>query len=868
MVNFVKEASPVNSPQSVNASRGLPANRAFETLFSGLGRTLGQAAKAVDENNLQNIQQEVSGEINQAASGGGLFQENTPADPGAPQNIIPTEIKNAQGDLARLSKAQAQRTISDTEFFARANSTASRLKARYPSYSGEIDKIISSTIGGSTANSLRKAQLREQKAQLDRLDKRQKRRDTLEKDGSDLEMHPNQMARLNDDQLEFAVNERRFVAAKIKHRKAKLAVDAAQNLENSGEALRELREQLNTAYNFGIEGVTASLFGSRQEFEKKLKEAGQDGKFSDEEISTLVDGMNVLDGDLDRIFESLATSPLVEGGTESLSTLINNTGELTALKKEFIGRNKRIRELVENKDFGVLNRENTLFKAQQNRKLRTLQEHLPGFANSSAMKETLGDQTFSVLLSQNSKLQKLLNEEADQAVQMILGGALNPDSAAGLGDGLNAAGVLGLDPKVHSAALEKMSDMLASPGLTKEGFGIILDKAYNNKLLSTLGQYKASNRQDIFLKLVSPEVTANVQRFAKSERFNQYKAFVEEGFKTLYQADLGVLQEGIEEAQGVEFLWNKTTKQFVPRATTPELNALQPATIIFEAAKNIRAGKAVTRINSFLQRYAPIIEAGGGQNQEVSDGLIELMQRVDPSINPSAPKTGTILDRMLQSMGEVLAPLAPNSEDLQNQGFDAEGASSISSEPNVTPIGGEEEIGDSSISSEPNVTPTGGQSDTGPVSLLPQGVVASSVMNPLIDSLDGASRLTKKGADDRLKETLAGPMAALSTSFSQATGKEVVINDAIAKKGTSRERSTPGSRHFHGDALDLAIGHLSPEEQLELFRQAKQAGFTGFGFGKGILHVDRGAKRAWAYGNSQFGQSGVSTRDLIKEAKQ
>lgn len=154
-----------------------------------------------------------------------------------------------------------------------------------------------------------------------------------------------------------------------------------------------------------------------------------------------------------------------------------------------------------------------------------------------------------------------------------------------------------------------------------------------------------------------------------------------------------------------------------------------------------------------------------------------------------------------------------------------------------------------------------------PAGALPAGVAASASMHPLIGTLDGASRPQNRSALKRQRDMLAGPLAVLGSRFEARFGKKIIVNDAIAKRGTTREQKTPGSRHFHGDALDLNIRHLSPDEQLELFRMAMAAGFTGYGFGRGILHVDMGEQRAWRYGNATFGNTGVSTRRLIAEVK-
>lgn len=119
--------------------------------------------------------------------------------------------------------------------------------------------------------------------------------------------------------------------------------------------------------------------------------------------------------------------------------------------------------------------------------------------------------------------------------------------------------------------------------------------------------------------------------------------------------------------------------------------------------------------------------------------------------------------------------------------------------------------------------------------------------NPLF-SLDGSqSRMTQDDAAEQMAQTLARYKA-----MSAKLPFQVRVNDAIAKNGTSRETQTPGSQHFHGTALDLSIAGLSQQQVKQLLVAAKSVGFTGFGFGSSILHVDSGPKRTWDYGNTDF----------------
>ena len=117
------------------------------------------------------------------------------------------------------------------------------------------------------------------------------------------------------------------------------------------------------------------------------------------------------------------------------------------------------------------------------------------------------------------------------------------------------------------------------------------------------------------------------------------------------------------------------------------------------------------------------------------------------------------------------------------------------------------------------------------------------------------SSMTNANAGRNMEATLA--RARRMAGF---FGSPITINDAIARSGTSRERETQGSQHFQGRALDISTSGMSNQQKIALVRAAQRAGFTGFGFGSNILHVDTGPRRHWAYGNSSYG--GVSVASL------
>lgn len=122
------------------------------------------------------------------------------------------------------------------------------------------------------------------------------------------------------------------------------------------------------------------------------------------------------------------------------------------------------------------------------------------------------------------------------------------------------------------------------------------------------------------------------------------------------------------------------------------------------------------------------------------------------------------------------------------------------------------------------------------------------------------SDMVRSGADRAMAATIRR-----AQQMARYFGGTITVNDAIARRGTSRERETQGSQHFHGNALDISTSGMSNDQKLRLVQAAQRAGFTGFGFGSNILHVDTGPRRHWAYGNSSFG--GVSVASLGSQVR-
>ena len=84
-------------------------------------------------------------------------------------------------------------------------------------------------------------------------------------------------------------------------------------------------------------------------------------------------------------------------------------------------------------------------------------------------------------------------------------------------------------------------------------------------------------------------------------------------------------------------------------------------------------------------------------------------------------------------------------------------------------------------------------------------------------------------------------------------GGRLTVNDFIPREGTSRTPPSRGggSQHWYGNAMDISTSGMNNEDKIRLVEAAVRVGFTGFGFGSTILHVDTGSSRYWGYRNGR-----------------
>ncbi len=116
--------------------------------------------------------------------------------------------------------------------------------------------------------------------------------------------------------------------------------------------------------------------------------------------------------------------------------------------------------------------------------------------------------------------------------------------------------------------------------------------------------------------------------------------------------------------------------------------------------------------------------------------------------------------------------------------------------------------------------------------------------------------------DDPMGVTLEAKKA--FARLEKLSGRKWKINSAYRSPTTnSSVGGASKSMHMQGHAFDVVVAHKLREE---FFEAAINAGFSAFGWGNNIVHIDMGPRRWWTYSASGKAMSGTAKCEFINKA--
>lgn len=149
----------VNTPNYLNRSEGFIGDSSVGAAIKGVSDVLDMAIKTTDQFFKNKSADETHQRIGDARTDAIMegFQEvKDLTSPG-----VPSPLKDAGAELYKMESAKAQGRMRDTYYWARMDTIAKELRAKYPGYRDHIDNTIANILGTTPANALVKALNRE-----------------------------------------------------------------------------------------------------------------------------------------------------------------------------------------------------------------------------------------------------------------------------------------------------------------------------------------------------------------------------------------------------------------------------------------------------------------------------------------------------------------------------------------------------------------------------------------------------------------------------------------------------------------------------------------------------------------------------------
>jgi hypothetical protein len=649
----------VNFPAvpDLNFSRGPNnfAGSALEDLGRGLGGALTDFSKAREAGIEAEIDAAFASENGNLFSGvsssspdpsapGTATSESLTSDssvPGAPtQRAIPSEIANIDSQLRAYNQAIRQNSQARGVASMRAQATAKRLMAKYPSYRGAI---------------LRKFK-DERKILLDERARREKLMGEAAEFGvPNPQLLDNQTLILETNQRKAKVfqdkTNKDALEMRLKERKA-----GAQDVKDyMNTSLTGLQTQLlSDTFKEGDNAPRDTAYFKVTQAIKAYSSEGSDGgkALTPQEITELNIEIENMARGWEQIF--LTHTQQMVGG-KSVTAWVDSKADLEFMRDSFMAPIKTIKDHVNNGNIAALNLMKDMNALRAEQITAIIAQHLPEAGVSESLQKMLGPEwgqsAIAKTLQQQQNWNKTTNEQAQailrQVALMTAGGQSNKVFGV-----LNAARVAGLGTKAEKSIILENSRILALGHQDKDISKRALQSAFTNQALQFFaGNYNDEDQKAIFERYSSPALTREVLRINDDGLTEQYLNWMKQGFNVLHQQTVNSLQEAIINDSIFDVIWDDQSMTFKAIGTgTP-----QASTTAFDIINSMNNIPGIKDVNKFLIRMKPIFEAQGNSKEEIAAELHDMLRAASPNFNPNEVNSRTTaLSRTMSALASYV----------------------------------------------------------------------------------------------------------------------------------------------------------------------------------------------------------------------
>lgn len=548
-------------------SRGGEPNRAFETLFEGVGNLVAGGAKVTDDAIQGNIRKEATQALDQANDAFGLGVD--PTQIGAPGQELPADIMDAKERLESRKRAYGSGKLKESHYYAMLEANVKSLRARYPGYREQIDAIVGDVTGVTPANALRRQLMSEIESENSSNAQGKLNMENLVKENMNVlspvlhdrwvsgDRSPELVAEIQKDiaatkRDEHTAAQKRLLLGDRIQRK-QVVGDEAQSYF-TGEADRVVSRVMNEGFRVG--GVNF------QQFVQRAQQAGSDGNISEEELQPLLTALTEAEVTIGTEIDTLMSTPRGEWGDQSGNQLIPDKTAREAIKSGALERISVLRNILTNGDTGLLVLNKALNQVTIEGTLNNVLKNNPEVRIAAVAGRIDPAGVLSSVLIQNPEFM----DAYTTAMTSVVTANSATTEAKPLADGVKDLTSNGVkDPKAYNTVLSNIEKIAFDDKTSDEMFSITIDNTFGEGNVEFLKQFQEGDRLKVYERFTSPEWTMKVQQRAKTnpELWNQYRSWASTQFKVLFDEKAEDIQADFDFADGqAQVVFNEDTMQF------------------------------------------------------------------------------------------------------------------------------------------------------------------------------------------------------------------------------------------------------------------------------------------------------------------
>lgn len=656
------------TPSFVGDSKGIRfddarADTSLANLFEGLGEGLLMGVNAIDQGIQENIQGEINTGMDQLDADFGIDSAANIGDVYSRRNE-PAAITDSMRHLEGLQQAREEGKLTESHYWARAQSLVRQLRGKYPGYRDVIDDKIGGITGVRPANALRRSLMEEwgqgagddQKLVISKINE-------MSKDGSLRRAFPDIDKRMAEGNLpswpELILGQSAWQEeqAVIDRGRARLSVANEKGQLDQKEAARTFRQEVTVrkdgVFNEAVVLAESELGVSLLDMARKMHRDRSTGKpWAPEEAQQL--GSLVEDArlQLSQVFDATLRDYVMEG-------IAPTPQEVDAARTEFMQQINDLEKSLKDKDTGGLH---TFALSMEARKLRLksdLIDRNPGIELTEVFKETVGSETLSVVLANEPEYMTAYAELHRRIMlnNAMLGDPNDPERAKSIREDLET---IARDGQVTNQQASEITKATIT-GFVRTIEQIGSDKELPPQVLANHVEYMFGEeafgatqhlsleaRKQFFSRVSSPQVTKKMMELrdnGRPELWEKYQKWVANEFKSQFQGDVVTVQNYVlnPETFDIQYDPQRMSFEFV---LNPALSATEKMRI--EHTGQVRVLEQTRRsINNAIQTIAPVIEANGMDPAEQIQILLTKEMGFDPD---AAPEEQTVIDGMLDAL--------------------------------------------------------------------------------------------------------------------------------------------------------------------------------------------------------------------------